>query len=412
MERNKFQSKISRRGFLTGAAGAAVSLSVISKTIAQSTTKKYPKSDKLMRIGIVGGGFGSEFQWHEHPNCKVTAVCELRDDRMKTLMETYGCDKTYKAYSEMLKDENVDAVAVFTPAPVHAKMSVEAMEAGKHVISAVPAGINEEECAKLVETAKRTGKLYMMAETSFYRPEIISCRQWSAEGAFGEIFYSESHYYHDGLEPLWWDEDGNPTWRHGYPPMLYPTHCTGMIVPVTGERLTEVTCLGWGVEDEAIRGNVYGNPFYNATAFFKTSGGNAAKIAFYKKVASGGAERGQFMGTEMSFDMPRPGGVPAMISRRAEGQVIKNKYVESKISTEPYEQPKHWELLPEPLRHPTGHTGSHSFITNEFVMAVMEQRQPEINVYEALAYTIPGIYAHKSAMEEGRTFKIPDYGKA
>ena len=410
--KNRIQQSISRRGFLAGAAGTAISLGVASKTIAQSDNKAYPKSDKLMRIGIVGGGFGADFQWHEHPNCKVTAVCELRDDRMKILMDTYGCDTTYKDYNEMLKDRNVDAVAVFTPAPLHVAMAVQAMEAGKHVVSAVPAGINQEECERLLETVNKTGKLYMMAETSYFRKEIISCRKWSAEGAFGEIFYSEAHYFHDGLEPLWWDKDGNPTWRHGYPPMLYPTHCTGMVVPVMGERLTEVTCLGWGVDDEAIRGNVYNNHFYNATAFFKTSGGHAAKIAFYKKVASGGTERGQFMGTEMSYDMPRPGGVPGMLSKRTNRQVVKNKYVESEIDTEPFDAPNHWELLPEPLRHPTGHGGSHAFITNDFVMSVVEQRQPEVNIYEALAYTIPGIIAHKSAVEGGKTYNIPDYGKA
>ena len=412
MLKNGTGSTISRRSFLTGAAGAAVTLGAVSKAAAQSDAKTYPKSDKLMRIGVVGGGFGSSFQWHEHPNCKVTAVCELRNDRMKILTDTYGCDTTYKDYSEMLKDKNVDAVAVFTPAPLHVAMAVEAMEAGKHVVSAVPAGIDLEECEKLLETVKKTGKLYMMAETSYFRKEIISCRQWAAEGAFGEIFYSEAHYLHDGLEPLWWDKDGNPTWRHGYPPMLYPTHCTGMIVPVTGERLTEVTCLGWGVEDDAIRGNVYNNKFYNATAFFKTSGGHAAKIAFYKKVASGGTERGQFMGTEMSYDMPRPGGVPGMISKRTNRQVVKNKYVESEIDTQPFDAPNHWEMLPEPLRHRTGHGGSHAFITNDFVMSVVEQRLPEVNVYEALAYTVPGIIAHKSALEGGKTLSVPDYGKA
>lgn len=412
MRRDTFKENISRRSFLSGAAGAALSLHAAGALQAQNAVKEYPKAGKVLRIGVVGGRFGAEFQWHEHPHCKVTAVCELRDDRMKALVDKYGCGTTYKVYTEMLKDRNVDAVAVFTPATLHAKMSIEALEAGKHVISAVPAGISEEECAELLETVKKTGKLYMMAETSFYRPEIISCRKWAAEGAFGEIFYSEAQYFHDGIEPLWWDEDGKPTWRHGFPPMLYPTHCTGMIVPVTGERLTEVTCHGWGVDDEAIRGNVYGNPFYNATALFKTSGGHTAKIAYYKKVASEGTERGQFLGTEMSYDMPRPGNVPGMISRREKGQVVRNKYVESSIITEPYDQPNHWELLPEPLRHRTGHGGSHTFITHEFVSAVLEQRRPKVDVYEALAYTIPGVYAHKSAMEQGRTYKVPDYGKA
>ena len=78
---------------------------------------------------------------------------------------------------------------------------------------------------------------------------------------------------------------------------------------------------------------------------------------------------------------------------------------------EPYDHPNHWEMLPEPLRHGTGHGGSHTFITHEFVMAVLEKRQPEVDIYEALAYTIPGFYAHKSALEQGKAYKIPDYGR-
>ncbi|MEA2062219.1 MAG: Gfo/Idh/MocA family oxidoreductase [Gemmatimonadota bacterium] len=402
---------ISRRRFISGVPVAAAALAAAPSVIAQSKSGGSRKSDKLMKIGVVGGGFGTSFQWHEHPNCRVTAVCELRDDRMERLKKKYGCDVCYKDYSRMLKDRNVDAVAVFTPAPVHVAMAVEAMQAGKHVISAVPAGTTEDQCAELLDNVKKTGMLYMMAETSFYRHEIITCRQWAAEKKFGEIFYSEAEYHHDGLEPLMFNQDGSPTWRHGYPPMLYPTHCTGMIVPVTGERLTEVTAVGWGDDHEILRTNQYKNPFWSETAFFKTSGGHCSRVAVFWKVSSGGTERGQFLGSEMSFFMHRPGRVPAQVARREKGEVIKNMYTESKIATEPYEQVNHYELLPEPLRHPSGHGGSHTFITHEFVMAVVEKRKPEVDAYEAVAYTIPGIYAHKSALEGGKTYNIPDYGR-
>jgi len=279
------RDRISRRSFLGTAAGFAAGAMAAGQVSAQKGAV-YPKSDRLVRIGVIGGGFGRSFYWQEHPHSRVTAVCDLRRDRIEALKETFLCDTGYTDYRELVRDPNVDAVAVFTPAPLHVPMAVDALEAGKHVISAVPAGMSEQECVKLLETVRRTGMLYMMAETSFYRREIITCRQWAAEKKFGEIFYSESEYHHDGLEPLWWDENGKPTWRHGFPPMLYPTHCTGMIVPVTGERLTEVTAVGWGEDDQAIRGNRYDNPFYSQTAFFKTSRGHASRVAVYWKVAS------------------------------------------------------------------------------------------------------------------------------
>lgn len=402
--------EINRRKFVRNLSIGTAVLTTVPAAMSKSIVT--PQKKDILRIGIVGGRFGAQFYWHEHPNCRVTAVCDIRDDRLEHLKKTYRCDAGYKNFKDLIADKNVDAVGVFTPAPLHVYMSVEAMKAGKHVISAVPACMNEEEGVELLDTVKKTGMIYMMAETSYYHKEIISCRQWVRENKFGEIFYSEAEYHHDGLQNLMFEANGLPSWRHGFPPMHYPTHCTGMIIPVTGERLTEVTATGWGDEDEILRTNLYENPFWSETAMFKTSGGHSARVAVYWKVASGGTERSQFLGSDMSCYMHRPGDVPAMIARREKGVVKKNQYDESRIVTEPFEAPDHYEMLPEPLRHPSGHGGSHTFITHEFVLAVLTQRQPEVDIYEALAYTIPGIYAHQSAMQGGTTLKIPDYGKS
>ncbi len=55
-------------------------------------------------------------------------------------------------------------------------------------------------------------------------------------GRFGRIFYTEAEYHHPGLEVLYFDDKGNRTWRYGFPPMHYPTHCTAYLTGVTGER--------------------------------------------------------------------------------------------------------------------------------------------------------------------------------
>ena len=78
---------------------------------------------------------------------------------------------------------------------------------------------------------------------------------------------------------------------------------------------------------------------------------------------------------------------------------------------EHYEQPDWWrtDMLPEPLRIETGHDGSHAFLTHEFISALVEDRQPAIDIYEALAYTVPGISAHESALRGGEMRQIPQY---
>ncbi|MCC7153287.1 MAG: hypothetical protein IT161_01860, partial [Bryobacterales bacterium] len=74
--------------------------------------------------------------------------------------------------------------------------------------------------------------------------------------------------------------------------------------------------------------------------------------------------------------------------------------------------PKWWatDLLPEPLRHNSGHEGSHTFITHEFVEAVLGGRKPAVSVYDAVALTAPGIVAHQSALKDGQQMKIPSFG--
>ncbi len=174
-----------RRGGLAIAGAALVpNLFVANESIAQGGGMGKPS--KKIRMGIVGGGFGAAFHWHLDPNCIVEAVSDLREDRRKHLMEVYRCNKPYNSLEELIKDKNVDAVAVFTGAPDHVKHAVACMGAGKHVISAVPACISIEQAEELLATQRKTGLTYMMAETSYYRPVMISARQFLKEDKFGE----------------------------------------------------------------------------------------------------------------------------------------------------------------------------------------------------------------------------------
>lgn len=368
-----------------------------------------------VNIGIAGGGFGSTFQFHLDPKCTVAAVCDIRPDRLQRLSEVYRCGNTFRDFRAMLKHPGLNAVGVFTPAPLHAWMAITAMRAGKHVISAVPAAMTEEELVEILDTVKQTGMRYMMAETSYYRPEVITCREWARQGRFGTIFYSEAEYHHEGLLPLMYDDRGFPTWRHGFPPMHYPTHSTGIVIPVTGERLIEVTAHGWGDGHEILKTNHYRNPFWNTVGLFKTSGGHASRIAVFWHIAAGGTERGLFYGDRMSYVMSRPEGSPNTvfeISKQGKTVLDENGYPEGEVTRRADTEPSHLDRLPAPMRVKTGHGGSHTFLSHEFVSAVAEDRHPAVNIWEAIAYTLPGIVAHQSALKGGETMKIRDYGRA
>jgi predicted dehydrogenase len=370
-----------------------------------------PGNDRKVRIGIAGGRFGASFQFHEHPNCTVAAVAELRADRRGVLAKTYRCDKAYDSLEAMLRDRSVEAVGLFTPAPDHVRHALMCLDAGKHVLSAVPAAMTLDECSKLVDGVRRSGLTYMMAETSYYQQMSISARQMFRKGEFGRIFSCESEYHHAGLESLF-VEDGQRTWRYGFPPMHYPTHCTAHLVGVTGERLTQVSCIGWGDGDPVLKDNTYRNPFWNETAMFQSNKGTAFRVAVYWKGAHRGGERAQWYGDKMSLFAAHPNGLgAAKVFNSEEREKDTGGFVRQRSVLEKYEVPKWWatEMLPPPLRHDSGHEGSHCFITHEFISAIVEGRKPAVDVYEAVAYTAPGIVAHQSALAKGRQSEIPSF---
>ena len=124
----------SRRDFIKRGSLAAIGLSLsVNKPLI------FAASPKKLRIGIVGGRFGTSFQFHEHPDCTVEAVSDLRPERREKLMNVYHCSKSYNSLEQLVKDKEIDAVAVFTEGPNHVKHVLECLKHGKHVLCAVPA---------------------------------------------------------------------------------------------------------------------------------------------------------------------------------------------------------------------------------------------------------------------------------
>ena len=370
-----------------------------------------PASTRKVRIGIVGGRFGADFFFHEHPNCTVEAVSDLRPERRGRLQEVYRCAKAYESLEKMLLDPGIEAVFLATPAPDHVRHTILSLKAGKHVLCAVPSAMDLEECHRLIESVKATGLTFMMAETSYWQQATMLARQFFRQGRFGTIYATESVYHHAGLESLWF-EGGQRTWRHGLPPMHYPTHCTAHLISVTGERLTEVSCLGWGDEDPLLKDNVYKNPFWNETAQFKTNRGHVLRVDVWWRGAHRGCERAQFYGDKMSFFFPDPNGLDAIVVRSGKQTEKDSGGFDQQLSEfEKVTIPEYWktEALPAPLRHRSHHEDSHTFITHEFIDAIVTHRVPVVNVHEAVAYTAPGIVAHQSALKGGELLKIPSF---
>ena len=371
---------VSRREFLRAGTLAAIAAAVRIPSWAQAA------DDRKIRVGVVGGGFGASFQWHLDPNCIVEAVSDLRTDRRQRLMRVYKCEKSYESLEKLILDDRIDAVAVFTGAPDHVRHCVAVMDTGKHCMCAVPAAMSIEECEQLVEAKERNRVKYMMAETSHYRPDAMLMRQLYRDGHFGEVLYSEVEYYHPmragsrERKRLWYHK-GKKTWRHCFPPMLYPTHCTDYVVGVTGERFVDVSCSGVGPgDDPEYENNQYDNPFDTEIAVLKTDRGNICRCNRSRTLHAHG-ERAQWFGAEVSAFMRSWSGQPFVVKRAGKPDLRSC--------------PDFMHLLPEPMRVRTGHGNSHTFLTHEFIMALLQDREPSVDVYTSVAETAPGIIAHQ-----------------
>ena len=276
------------------------------------------------------------------------------------------------------------------------------------MICAVPAAFTLEECHDLVSTVKKTGLTYMQAETGCFHAPTLSAREMRLKGDFGTIYYTEGEYLHDVSDAhpggarsgLPVDAQGNRTWRYGYPPAKYPTHATGPVVFVTGERMTAVAALGYRPKEDPYPDNPYRNPFENVTFLAKTTSGNACRIAIHHCFGGRGdiAERADYWGTNMVFLEPRFG-QPALISR-LNGPL------------QPWPVNDHSDVLPPGMRRHVqgGHGGAEIFITHEFVTAMVQERRPLTDVYEGVAYCSPGLCAQDSALKNGEWVKVPDFG--
>ncbi len=403
----------SRRDFLGHRLLDAAALSAAA-SLPAGLAAQAPGAGQI-RIGVVGGGFGSQFYWHEHPNCTVAAVTDLRADRRDRLGTTYRCDTVYNSLEEMLRrPEDLDAVAVFSGAPDHFRHVSMCMERGLHVISAVPAVMTLEEAGLLRDLKERTGLRYMMAETSYYRQPTIYARNLHQEGGFGEVFYSELEYYHDrgDLDALltnkssrFYEPDGSHSWRWGFPPMQYPTHCLGHLVGVTRERIDRVSCLGWGGDHSWLQDNRYKNPFWNQSALMRTDQGHMVRCNIFWLVGGHG-ERARWFGERGSLHMS-VGGL------HDDAWIPRSTALDRREGIEILEIPDYWkgEMLPAPMRHGSGHDGSHVFLAAEFINALTDDREPVIDVYESLAMTVPGIVAHESSLKNGEQLAVPTFDR-
>ena len=391
---------------------------------------------KKLRLAVIGGGqFSSSFihLFQAHPFVEEVALVELNPERRASIAAKFSLKQTFASLSELWSSD-FNAVAIFTPRWTHAQIALEAIQNGRHVYTAVPMGITQEEISQLVDASSKTKLTYFMAETSFYYPAVVFSRKKFAEGQIGKFVYGEGEYLHDmshGFSDAY-AANGGDDWKStaSFPPMLYSTHSVSTILSVTGAQATSVTCIGLkdtagdGIFDSNV--SMWKNDQSNQIALFETSDGGVMRIAELRRVGTAPLEstvRMSIFGTEGSFEQQV--GYASWATKNS-FDIITDEIgtfsdVENPYSLKPdYIPPNLWDggfarvhdrsqLPKEFIGLSNGHGGSHQFMVDDFVMDAVGERKAPMNVVDAARFTIPGVLAHQSAQMAGQKLQIPQF---
>ncbi|SHO50811.1 Gfo/Idh/MocA family protein [Anaerocolumna xylanovorans] len=162
-----------------------------------------------VRIGIIGcGGIANGKHLpaiKRNGNFEIVAFCDLIKERAEKAKKEYGTEssKVFTDYKELLAEKDITAVYVLTPNKSHASISIDAMEADKHVMCEKPMAKTYTDAKKMVETAKKTGKILTIGYQNRYRADSTYLKRACTNDDLGEIYYARAHAVRRRAVPTW-----------------------------------------------------------------------------------------------------------------------------------------------------------------------------------------------------------------
>lgn len=146
-----------------------------------------------LRVGVIGVGIGRMHieQYKKHPQVEVVAIAEPDVARADWAKSEFNVT-AYPSGTEMLAKESLDIVSVCTPNKFHKPLTIEALEAGCHVLCEKPMAMNAEESAEMLEVAKRTGKRLMINFSYRFTEQATALKQQVDAGILGEIYFGRT----------------------------------------------------------------------------------------------------------------------------------------------------------------------------------------------------------------------------
>ena len=386
-----------------------------------------------IRLGIVGAGRG-----HNHADAvqlldgllRVTAVCDNDPEMLKSWRDNPKVT-CYENYDDLLADPDIDAVCIATPIRLHAQQSIQALNAGKHVLCEVTAAFTLEECCELLATVLRSGRTYMMAENCCFFREVMMVDQMVKRGVFGEIISAEGSYIHDCRKYYFQDAE-NMAWRgqlrHEFANNWYPTHSLGPVCKWLGINQTDKlkTTATWPSNSAAVaayaRRNFGEDSPFGDENFWKMPDACSTLLR---------TEKGILIEHRLDLASPRPRhqnryalqGTRASFVLNADVDAGPLIWISDSSPTNADGTATEWESLwkyADEYEHPlwrefgevairTGHAGGDYFVLREFALAIIEERPPLVDVYDAVTWSSISELSEMSIKQGSAPVAVPDF---
>lgn len=357
---------------------------------------------RVIKLGVAGLLRGKDVvaSVMQDENVILRAICDKNEEVLEKARTFFAEEKKARDLLcfdnlEALLESDIDAVYIATDAPSHTKHVKMALEAGKHVISEIPAVYTLEEAKELKEAVEAHPELkYMAGENCFYWAFIESWKRMYEDGKFGEVVYAESEYLH-AIEPCEIKEEnyrGNH-WRKSLNAIRYLTHNLGPLLYIMDDRCVSVTCM-----EPEVRYNPYKTGAENGVALFKTAKGAVIRILICFGAYVGFDHNFRILGTKGSIetDNTKKLGAAHSLARFEEIPGSFEEKIDIPVTTK------------FPGEADSGHGGADGKMMRAFVDCIINDKKPPIDVDMGIRISLPGILAHESAANGGMAIEIPE----
>ena len=204
-------------------------------------------STSPLKIGVIGAGAIAQRrhlpEFHRNADAVVVAVADPKADRVKEIAALYDA-KAFTDHKDMLKKADLDAVVVATPNALHAPQTIDAFEAGYHVLVEKPMATTREDAKKMIAAGEKAGKHLMIGLNQRLDAPHVKAKEILDSGRLGKVLTFRTAFQHPG--PDGWSVDGAASWFFD-PPMAVMgatgdlgVHKADLMRYLLGEEFVEV----------------------------------------------------------------------------------------------------------------------------------------------------------------------------